>query len=50
MAALAEPDVKERLKIMGSETTPMSVLQLTEFVATERAKYQELVKLSGATN
>ena len=50
MAALAEPDVNERLKIMGSETTPMSILQLTEFVATERAKYQELVKLSGATN
>jgi tripartite-type tricarboxylate transporter receptor subunit TctC len=50
LAALAEPDVKERLKIMGSETEPLSIAQVTEFVAAERAKYQELVKLSGATN
>jgi tripartite-type tricarboxylate transporter receptor subunit TctC len=50
MAALAEPDVKERLKTMGSEAAALSVEQMTAFVATERAKYQELVKLSGATN
>ena len=48
MAALAEPDVKERLKTMGSEAASLSVEQMTAFVATERAKYQELVKLSGA--
>ena len=50
MAALAEPEVKERLKTMGSEAASLSVAQMTAFVATERAKYQELVKLSGATN
>ena len=50
MAALAEPEVKERLKTMGSEAASLSVEQMTAFVATERAKYQELVKLSGATN
>ena len=49
-AALAEPDVKERLKTMGSEAAALSVAQFSVFVATERAKYQELVKLSGATN
>jgi tripartite-type tricarboxylate transporter receptor subunit TctC len=42
--------VKERLKTMGSEAAALSVEQMTAFVATERAKYQELVKLSGATN
>jgi tripartite-type tricarboxylate transporter receptor subunit TctC len=50
MAALAEPEVKERLKAMGSEAAALSVAQFSAFVATERAKYQELVKLSGATN
>ena len=50
MAALAEPDVKERLKTMGSEAASLSIAQFTAFVITERAKYQELVKLSGATN
>ena len=50
MAALAEPDVKERLNIMGSEAAALSIAQFSVFVATERAKYQELVKLSGATN
>ena len=49
-AALAEPEVKERLKVMGSEAATLSVAQFSAFVATERAKYQELVKLSGATN
>ena len=49
-AALAEPEVKERLKAMGSEAAALSVAQFSAFVATERAKYQELVKLSGATN
>ena len=50
VAALAEPEVKERLKTMGSEAAALSVAQFSGFVATERAKYQELVKLSGATN
>ena len=50
MVALAEPEVKERLKAMGSEAAALSVAQFSAFVATERAKYQELVKLSGATN
>lgn len=50
MMALAEPDVQERLKTMGSEAAALSVEQMTAFVAAERVKYQELVKLSGATN
>jgi len=48
--ALAEPDVKERLKTMGSEAAALSVEQMRAFVAAERVKYQELVKLSGAKN
>lgn len=50
LTALAEPDVKERLKTMGSEAAALSVEQMAAFVAAERVKYQELVKLSGATN
>ena len=46
--ALSEPDVKERLKTMGSEAAVMTAAQFTSFVAQERAKYQEVVKLSGA--
>jgi tripartite-type tricarboxylate transporter receptor subunit TctC len=47
-AALSESDVRERLKSMGSDAVSMSVAQFKDFVAAERAKYQELVKLSGA--
>jgi len=47
-AALSESDVKERLKIMGSEAAVMTAAQFTSFVAQERTKYQEVVKLSGA--
>jgi tripartite-type tricarboxylate transporter receptor subunit TctC len=50
LTALAEPDIKERLKTMGSDAAVLSVEQIVAFVAAERLKYQELVKLSGATN
>ena len=50
LTALAEPDIKERLKTMGSDAAVLSVEQIAAFVAAERVKYQELVKLSGATN
>ena len=46
--ALLESDVKERLKTMGSEAAVLSPAQFAAFVAQERLKYQELVKLSGA--
>lgn len=47
--ALNQPDVRERLLTMGSEATPMSPQAFADFVKSEKDKYQEIVKLSGAT-
>ena len=46
--ALREPVVQERLKTMGSEAPVLSAAQFAAFVEQEHAKYQELVRLSGA--
>ena len=44
------PEVKERLRAMGSETGGLaSPAQFTAFVERERKIYAELVKRSGAT-
>ena len=48
--AIDSPDMKERLRGMGSETpTVRSPAQFTAFVERERKTYAELVKRSGAT-
>ena len=47
--ALQQPDVRERLLTMGSEAVPMSAQQFADFVRAEKDKYQEIVKLSGAS-
>ena len=46
--ALKDPLVQERLKAMGSSTTAMSAAEFSAMVRSEREKYQEIVKLSGA--
>ncbi|MBV7484432.1 tripartite tricarboxylate transporter substrate binding protein [Bordetella sp. BOR01] len=47
--ALRLPDVRQRLLAMGSEAEPMSAEAFAEFVKNEKDKYQEIVKLSGAS-
>jgi tripartite-type tricarboxylate transporter receptor subunit TctC len=47
--AMQQPDVKQRLLTMGSEAAPMSSEAFAEFVKNEKAKYQEIVKISGAS-
>lgn len=47
--ALRQPDIRERLLAMGSEAQPMTAEAFAEFVKKEKAKYQEIVKLSGAS-
>lgn len=47
--ALKQPDVRQRLLTMGSETGPMTPQAFADFVKKEKDKYQEIVKLSGAS-
>ena len=47
--AMRQPDIRERLLAMGSEAQPMTAEAFAEFVKKEKAKYQEIVKLSGAS-
>lgn len=47
--ALKQPDVRKMLLDMGSEASPMSPQEFAAFVQAEKAKYQEIVKLSGAS-
>lgn len=47
--ALRQPDVRQRLLAMGSEAEPMTAEVFAEFVKNEKDKYQEVVKLSGAS-
>ncbi|ALM85018.1 tripartite tricarboxylate transporter substrate binding protein [Bordetella sp. N] len=46
--ALLQPDVRQRLLTMGSEIKPMSEKEFAAFVVSEKDKYKEIVKLSGA--
>jgi len=46
--ALMQPDVRQRLLTMGSEIKPMSEKEFAAFVVSEKDKYKEIVKLSGA--
>ncbi len=47
-AALRTPDMRERLARMGAEPAPMSSEQFAELVRNELAKYEKVVKFSGA--
>jgi tripartite-type tricarboxylate transporter receptor subunit TctC len=47
-AALRTPEMRERLARMGAEPTPMSSAQFAELVRRELAKYEKVVKFSGA--
>ena len=47
-AALLDPVVLERLKIMGSSAPVLTSAQFADLVRTERDKYQEIVRMSGA--
>lgn len=47
--AMKQDDVKQRLLTMGSEAGPMTPEAFAGFVKNEKAKYQEIVKISGAS-
>jgi len=47
-AALRTPEMRQRLAGMGAEPAPMSPDQFAELVRGELAKYQKVVKYSGA--
>ncbi|MVW72436.1 MULTISPECIES: tripartite tricarboxylate transporter substrate binding protein [unclassified Bordetella] len=47
--ALRDPEIRTRLLAMGSEAEPMTAEAFAEFVKKEKDKYQEIVKLSGAS-
>lgn len=46
--ALSAPDIRERLARMGAEPSPMSPEDFAAFVRAEQAKYERVVKASGA--
>lgn len=46
--ALSAPDIRERLARMGAEPSPMSPEAFANFVRAEQAKYEHIVKESGA--
>jgi len=46
--ALSAPDIRERLARMGAEASPMSPEDFAAFVRAEQAKYERVVKASGA--
>jgi tripartite-type tricarboxylate transporter receptor subunit TctC len=45
-AALADPDIKTRIKNLGGETEPMSVAEFGKFLADETAKWAKVVKFA----
>jgi tripartite-type tricarboxylate transporter receptor subunit TctC len=47
-AALRTPEMRERLARMGADPAPMSSDQFAELVRNELAKYEKIVKYSGA--
>jgi tripartite-type tricarboxylate transporter receptor subunit TctC len=47
-AALRSPEMRERLARMGAEPAPMAPGEFAQFVRAELAKYEKVVKFSGA--
>jgi tripartite-type tricarboxylate transporter receptor subunit TctC len=47
-AALRSPEMRERLARMGAEPAPMTPGDFQQFVRSEMAKYEKVVKFSGA--
>ena len=47
-AALRSPEMRERLARMGAEPAPVSPGEFQQFVRSELAKYEKVVKFSGA--
>ena len=47
-AALQSPEMRERLARMGAEPAPMAPAAFGQFVRAEMAKYEKVVKFSGA--
>jgi tripartite-type tricarboxylate transporter receptor subunit TctC len=47
-AALRTPEMHERLARMGAEPAPMSSTQFADLIKAELAKYEKVVKFSGA--
>jgi tripartite-type tricarboxylate transporter receptor subunit TctC len=48
-ATFDNPEQKKKLTEIGAVATPMSPEQFVEFIATERKKWQDVVKASGAS-
>ena len=46
--ALVTPEMRERLKAMGAEPSPTTPEQFAAFIRAELAKYEKVVKFSGA--
>lgn len=46
--ALVTPEMRERLSRMGAEPAPTSPEQFAAFIRAELAKYEKVVKFSGA--
>jgi len=46
--ALSTPEMRERLKAMGAEPAPTSPEQFATFIRAELAKYEKVVRFSGA--
>ena len=46
--ALLTPEMRERLKAMGAEPSPTTPEQFADFIRAELAKYEKVVKFSGA--
>jgi tripartite-type tricarboxylate transporter receptor subunit TctC len=47
-AALRSPEMRERLARMGAEPAPMSPQEFAQLIARELAKYEKVVRFSGA--
>lgn len=49
VAALEAPETEKRFNTLLAEPTPTTPAQFDQFMASERAKYEKVVKASGAT-